>query len=542
MAKRIFSNDKKYIHIPVHDEHPNNHRYIRIYDGDTLAHEFHIGVAHSGKTRDFYVPLYLGNYQNEAITLVCDDEVPEDFFDGFQTGDAPQKETGLYPDLYREPTRQQIHFSPARGWMNDPNGLFFKDGKFNAYFQHNPFASRHGGVNVSWGHAVSEDGVHFTEYPDAIMPYNSKCSVASGSAFVDVNNLLGKGKGTVIAAYTALQALQYRGRPRVTQNEGQMLLYSLDDGMTFKRFENNPFLSVPDGEYWRDPKILEVNGSLVAIVYEPVGDERSTSVYASKDGKAWSLVSKGEKFHECPDFFEMEVFDGNEKLYVMYGGHGQYSVGRFENFKFIPVEQGGFLDYGDVESVYAGQTFSNYPDPKVRYHTAWLKENGMCCFIADGYVFDGSGFHSSLSLLCKLTLRKTDKGYRIFKEPHENLKILRRTPQTIVLVGTCFLQTPAEYCFTLEGDKPVNFTVGKEGFTYTPATRKIVATSGKSYELCLDGAPSFRLFADTRSLEFFINGEISLTYFATPDTQPLVISDGVKVQAVKYPLDSIWKK
>ena len=91
MAKRTFFNDKRYIHIPVHDEHPIEYRYIRIYDGDTLAHEFHIGVAHSGKTTDFFVPLYLGNYKSPEITLVCDDEVPNDYFDNFQTGDAPQK-------------------------------------------------------------------------------------------------------------------------------------------------------------------------------------------------------------------------------------------------------------------------------------------------------------------------------------------------------------------------------------------------------------------------------------------------------------------
>ncbi len=539
MPTKSFLNNKQYIHIPICDEHPINYRYIQIFDGDVLAHEFHIGVAHSGKKRDFYVALYLGNYTSKKITFSCDDEVPDDFFVGFIAGAEPEREPELYPDLYSEPNRQQIHFSPRCGWMNDPNGLFWKDGLFHIYFQHNPFGSRHGDVNVSWGHAISHDGVHFKECPDAIMPYSSRCFVASGSSFVDVNNIAGKGAGTVIASYTALQAKQFRGRPRVTQNEGQMLLYSKDNGMTFQYFDKNPIIEVPDGEQWRDPKIFEWNGELVAIVYEPINKEKRTSFYSSKDGSEWKMISNGEKFHECPDFFELEVQESNEKLYVMYGGDGKYSIGTFENLKFNAIEQDHYLDYG--ETIYAGQSFSNYPSDRFRYHIAWMRDSDLRCFIAKDYVFQGVGFNQSMSLICKLSLHKTAKGYRVFRTPNDTVKDLRKNACETCLRSGSMLDVPAEYTFSLDTDHPVSFRINGQGFDYDPATRSISSTGNKTYELCSDQAPKIRMFVDTRSIEFFVEDEISLSYFATPLTQSLTIEGIESIQATKYELLSIWE-
>lgn len=539
MAKRKFFNDKNYIHIPIHDVHPENGNYIKVYDGNTLANEFHMTVSSSADETDFYVALYLGNYKSENITLECDDGVPETFFESFIQGKKPEEEKELYPNLYSEPTRQQIHFSPRCGWMNDMNGLFFKDGKFNVYFQHNPFGSRHGGVNVSWGHTVSEDAVHFTEYPDAIMPYSSRCLVASGSAYVDNNNISGKGKGTILAAYTALQSLQYRGRKKVTQNEGQMLLYSTDDGMTFDYFENNPIIPVPEHEEWRDPKIFEKDGTLFAIVYEPENGNPSTSFYSSTDCKDWKLASKGGNFHECPDFFPLEVENEDKTFYVMYGGHGKYSIGTFENFEFTSVQDGLFLDYGD--SLYAGQTFANSPDTKYRYHLAWLKDRYLCCCIDPDYVFGGVGFNQSASLMTKLSLRKTEFGYRIFRKPHENLVKLRSSESEVVLTSSQMLDIPAEYVFTLDTQSPVTFSLNGRGFTYNPAERSFETTCGKKYFMCTRQAPKIRMFVDKRSVEYFVSDEIGITFFATPQETPLLITGAEKISATKHKLNSIWK-
>ncbi len=538
MKKREFFNDGEYVHIPICDENPSNYRYIKIFDGEKYVQEFHMGVAFDDKKTDFYVALYLGNYKSEKITLLCEDDVPECFFDGLVHGKAPEEEKELYKNLYREPTRQHIHFSPKCGWMNDINGPFIKDGIMNIYFQHNPFGSRHGGVNVSWGHAVSKDGVHFKEYYDAIMPYNSKCHVASGSTFVDVNNICKKGKGTVIAAYTALQSLQHRGRKPVTQNDGQMLLFSKDDGMTFEFFEKNPIISVPEKEEWRDPKIFEYNGKLFAIVFEPSGYEKITSFYISDNGADWEKISEGEKFHECPDFFELEEEKSGERLWVLNGGDGRYSIGTFENYKFKAIEQNLFLDYGD--SAYAGQTFSNNPEGNFRYHIMWLRDEYLRCFIAEDYVFKGIGFNQGASLICKLTLHKTKNGYRIFRTPHENLRMLRMGEEEITLTKKQFLDTPAEYEFTL--DKAVTLKINGSGFSYNSEKNSIISSNGKEYYLCgNDKNPRIRMITDKRSIEFFVNDETVLSFFVTPETMEFEIEGEESIAAKKYNLKSIWE-
>ena len=194
-----------------------------------------------------------------------------------------ENEPDLYPDLYHEPTRQQIHFSPRRGWMNDPNGLLCTSEGYNIHFQHNPFGPQHGCANVSWGRAVSGDGVHFKEYPDAIMPYSTRCHVASGSAVLDRYNMSGFGADTIIAAYTALQSIQFQGRPPV-HNEGQHLLYSRDGGKTYQYFPWSPIIPVPEGEEWRDPKIVQVDEkTLCILVYETFEGKDCVSFYISHD-------------------------------------------------------------------------------------------------------------------------------------------------------------------------------------------------------------------------------------------------------------------
>ena len=66
------------------------------------------------------------------------------------------------------PERLRYHFEPQKGWMNDPNGLCFFKGQYHAFFQHYPYAPKWG--QMHWGHAVSEDLVHWTEFPIALFP------------------------------------------------------------------------------------------------------------------------------------------------------------------------------------------------------------------------------------------------------------------------------------------------------------------------------------------------------------------------------------
>ncbi len=543
MEKCVFTNTKKFLHIPVKDDNPSIGKYIKVYDGEKLVHEFYINVAFGDVKPDFYVALNLANYKEKEVTFVCEYQDAKGIFDGFIYGETPEEQKDLYPDLYNEPSRQRIHFSSRRGWMNDLNGLFYKDGKYNMYFQHNPFGSRNGFINVSWGYATTKDLVHFQEYPDVIMPISSRCFIASGSAYVDNINFFGKGKGAIISACTYLQSHQYNGRKKVTQNEGQNLYYSQDDGKTFTRFDFNPIIPVPDGYEWRDPKIFEHNGKMYILVYEPIGEEVSTSFYESKDGKTWTKVSSGEKFHECPDFFELKVVNADEKLYVMYGGNGAYSVGTFENFTFTPIEQDLHLDYGGWNSIYAGQTFSNYFSDEKRIYVAWLIDDNMRCTYLEGQGYGVEGFNSSVSLACEISLVKTKYGYRVFKKPVDALLELRKDSFEYEFKNSQLLKTPCEYVFTL-GDNDVTFTVRDESFTYLAKDRKIISNTRyhKEYQFITEGDITVRMFADTKSIEFFMADEISLTYYADTRIHDLKVESNKPLKATVYNLKSIWEK
>jgi fructan beta-fructosidase len=91
---------------------------------------------------------------------------------------------------YREPFRPQFHYTPAKNWMNDPNGLVYYKGEYHLFYQHNPFGDTWG--HMSWGHAVSRDLVHWEHLPVAI-PEQGDEAIFSGSAVVDKHNTSGLG-------------------------------------------------------------------------------------------------------------------------------------------------------------------------------------------------------------------------------------------------------------------------------------------------------------------------------------------------------------
>ncbi len=210
MVQKTFYLTDDILHLPVSDG--GERRYIQILDArdeEKRLAEFYISLESRGPHE--YYPLYVKPWGTHDVILRCGDaDAPADLFDAVETGGTIEARGDLYPDVYREPGRQQIHFSSRRGWLNDPNGLVYADGTYRMCYQHNPYGNTHGGVNISWGLALSRDGIRFKEYPDAIRPGDTQTHIASGSAIMDTDNLSGKGKGTILAAYTALGSLDYR--------------------------------------------------------------------------------------------------------------------------------------------------------------------------------------------------------------------------------------------------------------------------------------------------------------------------------------------
>lgn len=146
-----------------------------------------------------------------------------------------------YDTSNREKFRPVYHFTPAYGWMNDPNGMVYKDGVYHLFYQHNPYGSMWG--NMHWGHATSTDLVNWEHHGDAISP-DALGTIFSGSCVVDKDNTAGFGAGAIVAFYTS-----------ASDRQVQSMAYSLDNGKTFKKYARNPILTSTQRDF-SDPKVI----------------------------------------------------------------------------------------------------------------------------------------------------------------------------------------------------------------------------------------------------------------------------------------------
>lgn len=305
--------------------------------------------------------------------------------------------------LYKETNRPQFHFSSRRGWNNDPNGLIYYRGEYHLFYQHNPYEREWG--NMHWGHAVSDDLIHWKELPEALYP-DEHGTMFSGSAVMDYRNSAGFNKGdepAMVAIYTADNA----------DRQIQCLAYSLDKGRTWIKYAGNPLID--SKEKWnskdtRDPKVFwyEPGNRWVMVLNERDGH----SIYNSKDLKEWTFKSHITGFWECPELFELPVDnDASNTKWVMYGASGTYMIGNFNGEEFIP-ESG--KHYYTTGSGYAGQTFNNIPE-----------SDGRRIQISWGRISAGDmPFKGIMLLPTELTLRSTKEGVRLFSNPVEEVNRL----------------------------------------------------------------------------------------------------------------------
>ncbi len=288
-------------------------------------------------------------------------------------------------NLYREKLRPQFHFTSRRGWNNDSNGLVFHKGLWHLYYQHNPYGVQWG--NMHWGHAVSEDLVHWQELPIAIYPQRFDDWVFSGSAVVDVNNTSGfgrEGQPAIVAAYTST------GR-------GECIVYSNDDGRTFTEFEGNPVVR----HSGRDPKVIWYGPGRhwVMALYDEADNKRTIAFYTSQDLKKWEFASLIDGFFECPEIFELPVEgEDGQRRWVLYAADGDYLIGSFDGRVFTPESGKHRFSHGNC--FYASQTYNNVPP-----------EDGRRVQIAWGRVeMPGMPFNQMMLFPVELTLRRAGRG------------------------------------------------------------------------------------------------------------------------------------
>ena len=360
--------NQRYLLLPVEEVMPDVRVSMIVNNKEVNVADVRLAVNRV----DYFVPLDLSDYAGKNILLkfklgsndpirgklsaVCCKEMK--LSDTFDTGN-------------REKFRPTYHFSPLYGWMNDPNGMVYKDGEYHLFYQHNPYGSKWG--NMHWGHAISKDLINWEHRPDAITP-DALGTIFSGSAVVDTDNTAGFGSGAIVAIYT-----------QNSDRQVQSIAYSTDNGRSFTKYENNPVLT-SDARDFRDPKVFWHKETQRWIMLLAVGQEMQ--IFSSSNLKDWAFESsfgEGQGAHggvwECPDLFELPVDGTNEKKWVLlcnlnpggpFGGSAtQYFVGTFNGKEFVneSPSKTKWMDWG--KDHYATVTWSDAPDNR-HIAIAWM--------------------------------------------------------------------------------------------------------------------------------------------------------------------------
>lgn len=296
------------------------------------------------------------------------------------TGNQP----GSTPGLYHEQYRPQIHYTPARNWVNDPNGMVYLDGTWHLYYQYNPYGNDWG--NMSWGHATSTDLLHWAEQPVALQR-DALGDIFSGSAVVDHNNSAGFGQGAVVAFYTS-----------AGQHQQQSMAYSTDHLRTLTPYQGNPVIANTDRPDFRDPKVFWHEPTQQWVMALALGWKCELELWTSRDLRTWRYASTFKtdvpRCHgcqwECPDLIELPYEGGSRWVMILNVNPGgptagsgiQCFIGHFDGTTFTaePLDYPMWMDTGMDN--YAGVTWSNAPDGRrilLGWMNNWAYSGGVPC-------------------------------------------------------------------------------------------------------------------------------------------------------------------
>jgi len=349
--------------------------------------------------------------------------------------------------------RPGYHFSPARNWMNDPNGLVFHDGLYHLYFQHNPLGDLWG--NMSWGHATSTDLICWTERPLAItQTFDNEGraveDIFSGSVVVDHDNTSGFGTAgdpPLVALYTSAYTLDH---PLWPLRQAQSLAYSTDSGFTWTKYGQNPVADRGSTDF-RDPKVFRYHnydtGDCYWVMVAVEAVDHQVVFARSEDLKTWEHLSvfgpanAVEGVWECPDLFELPIDGdaGNTRWVLVVnlnpgsaagGSGGQYFVGHFDGVEFRPDPASAghhlWLDWG--RDHYAAVSYDNAPDGR-RIMTAWMNDWTYASTVPT------SGWRGNMALPREVTLTDIDGRIELSQRAVQQIEDYRLGDQSLVRSG-----------------------------------------------------------------------------------------------------------
>ncbi len=535
--QRVLTADKKYLNIPV--KHGAANRLMRLYVDGSCQREFTVEL--SGDTPDYWVYLELTEFEGKDVTVQLDRCLPEntDGFDAIFQGDT-------YPgsdQTYSEALRPQVHFSSIRGWINDTNGMVYYKGEYHMFYQHNPYGWNWG--NMTWGHAVSNDMLHWTEIGDAIHP-DELGTIFSGSAVIDENNDAGFQTGVEKAMVCFYTSAGGNGPLSAGEPFTQSIAYSNDRGRTWTKYEGNPVINHIAGGN-RDPKVIwhEPTGKWVMVLFI---DNGLLEFFTSTDLKSWTKTCELNGFHECPELFELPVDnDPSNKKWVVYGANGDYMIGSFDGVVFTPETSKIRFHYGNC--FYASQTFNNMPE-----------SDGRRVQMTWGQVeMPGMPFNQMILFPVTLTLHSTASGIRMFVNPVDEIESLYSRDWSwhneVASAGSNILSSVDGSLYRIkavlkpEGAQACRLKIGSQTLEYNVAEAKLSCAGQTASMPLVNGELSLDVIVDRMTIEIYANdGEIYMPVRANLAGSVVELgldSVGGNTRIIDmniYELNSVWNK
>lgn len=473
--------------------------------------------------------------------------------------------------MYNEKYRPQFHFSPAEKWLNDPNGMVYYEGEYHLFYQYHPHNTVWGPMH--WGHAVSQDLLHWEELPIALYP-DELGQIFSGSAVIDKQNTSGLKSGeedVMVAIFT------HHGE----DNEKQSIAYSNDKGRTWTKYMDNPVITNPGLKDFRDPKVFWHEESQKWVMSLACGD--CIHFYGSPNLIDWDLLSTfGREYGahggvwECPDLIHVQVEGENEKQWVLIvsinpgGPNGgsvvQYFVGDFDGTTFTCVDDKDHVKWADYgRDFYAAVTWSNVSEPIwIGWMNNWQYANEVPTDL----------FRGAMSIPRKLHLRNRNGVMTLIQVPIDlsslyKCAILSNETLTIepgeynqtelsdlqVVIEAKVKKSSASFLtLAIKGEKDlleIVFDLEKKEVRVDRSKSGLVLFS--KHFPSIDTMPmeqinDFKLILDKTSIELFINqGILAMTELFYPTEQKYTLewtaTDGevILTNVFMHSLESTWK-
>lgn len=442
----------------------------------------------------------------------------------------PYDAAAMREKLAADPLRPGYHFLPPCNWINDPNGLIHLGGQHHLFYQHNPHAATWG--NMTWGHAVSSDGLHWQDQPFALEPDHSYDAFGcfSGCAVDD--------GGTLTLIYTGVRSDEQTG-----QWQSQCIATS-EDGVRFAKHPGNPVIAGPPNGFrpdeFRDPFVWRDdfgNGERwYMVVGAATADEPQRGailLYEADALEEWHYlgpiltepVGSPIRMHECPNLFRCGA-----RWVLMTSppptGKVVAYVGSFDGRTF-EGEHESLIDYG--AALYAPLSYIDARGRRLMY--GWLREP------RDKQTRCAAGWAGALSLPRVLTIG--DDG-RICQTVADELQTLREAPIALDNLGRM-----SEVRLTLHVQRTATAELAGTPIVID-RTGGQVEVNGHSAPLVIGDEPvDLRIFIDGSVLEVLVDGQVAFTFRRYDLPKRLVVRVdpgrlGRLVDAQAWQMRSIW--